>query len=157
MSEKTIFSGTVIEFAKQINNKSIRWGAEPSIDEALWNAQDDSNVIRSILSGRVMTDTVSAESNDSGGHDLIDGSRRVKAVVEYIKGAYKLGKIDDVIDDSGKPVNFSGFYYNRLPKYAQKKICKYTIQVNCLPDMDPEDVIRLYLKIQALEKAGNLS
>ena len=150
-SENTIFSGTVIEFLKQINNRSIRLSEMPSVDEALWNSKDDSSLMYSILRGSVVGDSVVAERNDSGGHDLLDGSRRVKAVVEYIGGAYKLGKINTVTDDSGEQVNFSGFYYNQLPAFAQKKICGYTIQVTCLPEMDPEDIVNLFLRIQALD------
>jgi hypothetical protein len=132
-----------IEFIlKKVREGVVEWNN--GFDGGLfWTTKQNSLLIHSIITGKPISDDpfliIEQKERPLIKYDLVDGSRRVYAIINYVDGKYKLIDVP-IINANEEKLDINGLYFNQLPAIIQQTIMNYKIFICFLHDLNTECV-----------------
>lgn len=128
--QKTIIIKDIYDMMKQSQLKV------PSYQRNyVWNIEQQTLLIDSILKGHYIGQMVLAESKDSNCYDIIDGQQRIKTIYFFIENGFKITKDDQALDEK-----------------AQQEFLNYPLRFYIIDELfDTEQVVEIF---QLINTAG---
>ena len=113
----------------------------------VWDIAKKRLLIHSILYGYTVPAFYLAK-NDDGTFDSLDGKQRSNAIYSFINGEFNLGEDFPVVfNDEGRENNFSGYFFETLPEWAQDRIKDFSLTVYYYEDITEEEVREFFRRI----------
>ena len=133
-------------------NRSVVWLKEtfesgdlvitpPFQRNPVWSERQQSSLIDTILLEYPIPEIYMQEVTDSDGnqkHILVDGQQRIRAVLDFLAGAFELD------DESPR---WAGMAFEDLGSADKKKIYEYSFIVRMLPDMADEEIRSIFQRL----------
>jgi len=108
----------------------------------VWTIKQKSYLIDTILHGYPIPEIYMKEKVDEKGEDkyiIVDGQQRIRACLEYIKNEYPINKLDSP--------EWGDLYFDELYLEDKKKIYNYNFIVRVLPDVEEEDLRKMFQRL----------
>jgi len=127
--QKTIIIKDIYDMMKQSQLKV------PSYQRNyVWNIEQQTLLIDSILKGHYIGQMVLAESKDSNCYDIIDGQQRIKTIYFFIENGFKITKDDQALDEK-----------------AQQEFLNYPLRFYIIDELlDAEQVVEIFQLINTV-------
>jgi hypothetical protein len=107
----------------------------------VWSERQQSSLIDTILLEYPIPEIYMQEVTDPDGnqkHILVDGQQRIRAVLDFLAGAFELD------DESPR---WAGMAFEDLGSADKKKIYEYSFIVRMLPDMADEEIRSIFQRL----------
>jgi len=110
---------------------------------AVWSETAKSYLIDTILRGKPMPKIIiSQEIQDARNiRVVVDGQQRLRAILGFINGDFKISRAHNK--------EFAGYTFERLPSDYQKSYLQYELGVDVIFDLDYEDVLDIFQRINS--------
>ena len=108
----------------------------------VWTEKQKSYLIDTILHGFPIPEIYMKEKVDEKGEDkyiIVDGQQRIRACLEYIKNEYPINKTDSP--------EWGDLFFEDLTSEDKKKIYNYNFVVRVLPDVEEEDLRKMFQRL----------
>lgn len=113
----------------------------------VWDIAKKRLLIHSILYGYTIPAFYLAK-NDDGSFDSLDGKQRSNTIYSFLNGEFNLGEDFPVVfDDEGNENNFSGYFFETLPEWAQDRIKDFSLTVYYYEGVTEEEVREFFRRI----------
>ncbi|MBG9611824.1 DUF262 domain-containing protein [Bacillus cereus] len=107
----------------------------------VWNLEKDTKLVESILMNYPIPPLYFAE-RDRGQWEVIDGQQRLRAIINFVQGEYKLS-------NTSIP-ELEGMFFQDMELSLQRKMQEYTFFVNILKrSSDPEIKYEVFLRMNS--------
>ena len=123
----------VDEIVSRIDHDEIDLAPEFQRVAGIWNDQRKSRLIESLLL-RIPIPAFYVAADDSGRWSVVDGVQRTSAIYGYVKGSFKLSRIEYL-------TKFERLSYEELPRSMQRRIDETPLVVNVIEPGTPQEVM----------------
>lgn len=97
----------------------------------------NSRLIDSVLRG-IPVGMIVASEDYSGKYTLIDGGRRINAILDFFEGKYKINLAESP---------WYGYYYDQLPLIERRKFQDYKLPFHFVRNINEEECCDLFMQI----------
>jgi hypothetical protein len=131
---------TVVWFKKTFEDGNLVI-SPPFQRNPVWSVRQQSALIDTILLEYPIPEIYMQDLTDDRGnqkHILVDGQQRIRAVLDYLAGAFEL--------DEESP-RWAGLSFEDLGSEDKKKVYEYGFVVRLLPDIDQDEVRAIFQRL----------
>ena len=99
----------------------------------VWNKQQKSNLIETILMGMPMPNIYTYLDHDTGKELVIDGQQRLTTIKKFLNNEFKLSGLQNG--------HFNGFYYYTLPQEYRGRIENYILNITQIKNLKNNGIL----------------